>query len=296
MAGVETAAESDDVNAVVGPDRSDVDVRDLSIPGRHGIIPGRLYASPVGRGGAALVWLHGGGFVAGDLDMPEAHWVSLELAARAIPVLSVDYRKCLDGVHFPVPSDDVLDAWLWATDHVSELGASGDGLHLGGASAGAALAAGVTKRLRDGAGLLPASLLLVYPIVHPELPPAGEELTAALDGPDQGTFTPELVRDINVNWAGEESNLTDVYAFAANGELSGQPPVFVLNSEMDSLRASGETYGTQLAAAGVPVRVEYEPGSRHGHLNEPLLPAATRSIDRMAAWLSGCGSVSWTSS
>ena len=296
MAGVETAAESDDVNAVLGPDRSDVEVRDLSIPGRHGIIPGRLYASRVGRGGTALVWLHGGGFVVGDLDMPEAHWVSLELAARAIPVLSVDYRKCVDGVHFPVPSDDVLDAWLWATDRGPELGASGDGLHLGGASAEPRSLRASPSGCANGAGLLPASLLLVYPIVHPELPPAGEELTAVLDGLDPGTFTPELVRDINVNWAGEESNLTDVYAFAANGELSGQPPVFVLNSEMDSLRASGETYGAQLAAAGVPVRVEYEPGSRHGHLNEPLLPAATRSIDRMAAWLSGCGSVSWTSS
>ncbi len=296
MAGVETAADPDDVSALVGPDRSDVEVRELSIPGRHGPIPGRAYEGRVGRSGAALLWLHGGGFVAGDLDMPEAHWVSLELAARAIPVLSVDYRKSVDGVHFPVPSDDVLDAWLWATDHTSDFGAPDDGLHLGGASAGAALAAGVTKRLRDGAGLLPASLLLVYPIVHPELPPAGQELIAALDGSDQETFTPELVHDINLNWAGGESNLDDVYAFAANGELSGQPPVFVLNSEMDSLRASGEAYGAQLAAAGVPVRVESEPGSRHGHLNEPLLPAATRSIERMAAWLSGRGPVSWTSS
>ncbi len=87
-----------------------------------------------------------------------------------------------------------------------------------------------------------------------------------------------------------------MYAFAANRQLSGQPPVFVLKSETDSLRASREAYGAQHVAAGVEVRVEHEPVSQHGHLNETLLPAATRSIDRMAAWPSGCSPVSSTSS
>jgi acetyl esterase len=63
------------------------------------------------------------------------------------------------------------------------------------------------------------------------------------------------------------------------------PPVFILNSERDSLRSSGEMFGEQLAAAGVPVRVEFEPGTVHGHLNQPDDPAAVHSLQRMAAWL-----------
>jgi acetyl esterase/lipase len=62
--------------------------------------------------------------------------------------------------------------------------------------------------------------------------------------------------------------------------------VFILNSEADSLRSSGERFGEQLADAGVPVRVEYEPGTVHGHLNQPDDPAAMRSIERLVAWLS----------
>jgi hypothetical protein len=52
-------------------------------------------------------------------------------------------------------------------------------------------------------------------------------------------------------------------------------------SEKDTLRASGEEYGTRLAQASVPVRVEYV----HGHLNDPNDPGAERYIGRMAAWL-----------
>jgi acetyl esterase len=266
-----------------------VDVTDVAIPGRHGDLPARGYrGAPTGTGtGAALIWAHGGGFVAGDLDMAEAHWVAVELAQRGIPVLSVDYTKCIDGVHYPIPSDDVLDAWLWVAGHEEEFGVAPGQLHLGGASAGANLCAGVAKRVRDDSGPLPASLVLAYPVMHAELPPASDELRAALAARPPAFLTPEVMRDLNLNWVGREALFGDVYAFPGNGDLSGLPPTYVLNSEADPLRSSGERFGEQLAAAEVRVRVEFEPGTRHGHLNEPDDPGATRSIERMAAWLSG---------
>ena len=49
----------------------------------------------------ALVWAHGGGFVAGDLDMPEADWVAPSLAARGVTVVSIDYRLAGDGRPLP---------------------------------------------------------------------------------------------------------------------------------------------------------------------------------------------------
>lgn len=267
------------------PSAGDVDVTDVTFAGRHGAVHARGYRGATSVAADALIWVHGGGFIAGDLEMPEAHWVGIELARRSIPVLSVEYRKCLDGVHYPVPSDDVLDAWLWLTEQAEELGVVSGHLHLGGASAGANLAAGVTKRLRDGAGPTPASLVLVYPLLHAELPSLGEDLRKALDESGEDLFTPGVVRALTVNFAGGDAVLEDVYAFPANGDVSGQPPVYILNSEADSLRASGERYGEQLAAAGVTVSVEFEPGSRHGHLNDPHDPAALRSIERLAAWL-----------
>ena len=268
------------------PELAAVEVHDVAIDGPHGEVPARRYRVPGEAATAGFVWAHGGGFIGGDLDMPEAHWVALMVAARGLPVLSVDYRKCLSGTRYPVPSDDVLAGWQWAVAHAGELGLAADRLHLGGASAGANLVAGVTKRLRDGAGPMPRTVVLVYPLVHGELPSFSDELAAVLEAKG-GMFSADVVRAINVNFVGAEEALDDPYAFAANGDVSGQPPVLVLNSEADELRASGEAYAAELEGAGVEVALEYEPGTAHGHLNEPDQPAAVRSIERIVSWIDG---------
>jgi acetyl esterase len=267
------------------PELAKVDVQDIMIDGMHGDVPGRIYrCSETATTG--FVWVHGGAFIGGGLDMPEAHWVSLAVASLGFSVLSLDYHKALRGVHFPVPSDDVLDGWLWATKHADRLLVEPDDLHLGGASAGGNLVAGVTKRLRDGAGPLPSSLVLAYPIVHPELPPLSAELREKLAAEKPASsFPAETVREMNLQYAGSEDALGDPYAFAANGQLTGQPPVFILNSEADFLRASGEAYGDDLRNAGVEVTVDTEPGTHHGHLNGPDEPGAISSIERLTKWL-----------
>jgi acetyl esterase len=267
------------------PELANVDVHDVEIDGTHGSVRGRVYRG-VRDVGTGFVWVHGGAFIGGDLDMPEAHWLSLAVAAVGFSVLSLDYHKALRGVHYPIPSDDVLDGWLWATNHAEEMGAHPGDLHLGGASAGGNLVAGVGKRLRDGAGPHPASLVLVYPIVHPELPPLSGELQEKLAREKPAvSFPAETVREFNLQYAGSETAFRDPYAFAINGPLAGQPPVYILNSEIDFLRASGEAYGADLRAAGVDVTVEMEPGTHHGHLNGPDEPGAFASVDRLTSWL-----------
>ena len=123
--------------------------------------------------GAGLVWAHGGGFAGGDLDMPEADGVARALAARGVTVVSVDYAlaptapawaegigaSARDGAHYPAASDDVITAFRWAFE--SEL--CPGPWALGGASAGANLAAGATLRLLHDVGLSPALVVLAYP-------------------------------------------------------------------------------------------------------------------------------------
>ena len=133
----------------------DVRVRSDAAPGPHGPVPVRVYADgdDDGRGAGerpCLVWMHGGAFIAGDLDMPEADWFSREVARRAgAVVVSVDYRLCNEGVHYPVPHDDVVAAIRWARESAPELGIDPGRVSAGGASAGANLAAGVALKLRD---------------------------------------------------------------------------------------------------------------------------------------------------
>lgn len=269
------------------PALADVEVRDLVVAGPHGPIPARRYRGPAEEG-VGLVWVHGGGFVAGDLDMAEAHWVSLALASRGVFVLSLDHQKALGGVHHPIPSDEILAGWLAAASDPGLLDVPIERLHLGGASAGACLSAGVALRLASGAGPRPATLTLVYPLVHAELPEAQPEAAAAAAAlPPELRFTPDFVRALNVNYVGRADLLDDPIAFPASGYLGGLPPTYIINAEADDLRSSGEAFAAMLRTAGVPVRVEYEPGTVHGYLDKPEEPAATRTVERLRTWFEG---------
>ena len=265
-----------------------VEYRDLDVVGPHGPVPARLYIDPAGEPTDAFVWVHGGAFIFGDLDILESHWVALSIAARGVPVVALDYRKALNGVSFPVPSDDVLAGWR-SRHRTCRRAVRRSGRR---ACTSAAAAPVPTWRSVSPSGsattgeALPASVVGAYGVFHSELPPFSDELRAAMERhPNPMEFPPDLGRQINLRFAGDEATLADPYAFPGNGDVSGLPPVYLLNSEADHLRASGEEFGRQLDAAGVTVKVEFEPGTAHGHLNEAFDPAATRSIERIVDWI-----------
>lgn len=273
---------------------------DRDLTGPHGPVPVRIYPALGDAAGHApgLVWLHGGGFAYGDLDMPEGDWVAGKLAERGIGVVSVSYRLAPplafeadgalgeDGAHFPVPSDDVLAAFTWTVEHAAELGLDPALISLGGASAGAALAAGASVRLRDAGRHTPDRVLLAYPTVHAALPEPSPELAAKLlDLPEDRLFRPEAVARMNLNFVQDPAALANPHAFPGGHDLTGLPPTLILNSEHDSLRSSGEAYADELDAAGVPVTCLFEADTTHGHLNHPDSPAALASIATMAGWL-----------
>ena len=258
----------------------DSTIDDFDIAGPHGPVPARLYR-PAVPSGEGLVWVHGGSFIAGNLDMNEANWVAMVLAVRGITVLSLDYRKALDGVRFPVPSDDVLAGWRWAAKNSHQL--SDSRLHLGGASAGGALACGVAMRLRDNGEGLPRSIVLAYPLLHPQSPQASAELaekTATL--PRRQRFLPDDVEQMSANYAGDLAS--DPYAFPGNdpGQL---PPILIVNSDRDDLRGSGEEFARQVRATGASVTCSFEPGSTHGHLDRPGQPEGFRTLDTISRWI-----------
>lgn len=263
----------------------DVEVHNTSADGSHGAVPVRVYR-PGGSGERRplLVWCHGGAWLGGGLDMPEADATAREICHRAeAVVVSVDYRLAVFGVHYPVPHDDVVAATRWAIAHAEELGAGR--VVIGGASAGANLAAGVCLRLRDE-GVPLAGLMLLYPAVHPVMPAPTAELESKLEHlPRAAAFAEPIFSAVVENYLGAPASEADGYAMAGVAELAGLPPVLVVNCEYDGLRASGETLSRQLAAAGVDVDERCVEGVLHGHLNSPWLPAAQRTYAEMADWL-----------
>ncbi|WP_210480167.1 alpha/beta hydrolase [Naasia sp. SYSU D00948] len=275
-----------------------LEVHDREIEGPHGPLRVRTYRQLDNPPLAGFVWVHGGAFAFGDLDMPEADWVARQIAASGIPVVSVDYQLApttglaphldvgpREGVQFPVASEEVSAAFEWAATS-ADLGVPEGHWSLGGASAGANLSAGASLRLRDEGRVQPRSIVLAYPLVHAELPPHRPELAAKIEAlPQEARFEPESVLAININYVGEPAVLASPYAFAGTQDLHGLPPVFILNSDADSLRSSGELFASELAAAGVDLLLIREDDTRHGHLDEPGTPGATRSIERIVAWL-----------
>lgn len=239
----------------------------------------------------ALVWAHGGRFVAGDLDMPEADWVARSLSARGVTVVSIDYRLASDGWHYPTPSNDVLTAWAWTLAHAADLGIVPARVAIGGASAGANLVAGAVLRLLRDAGdtALPAGVLLAYPTLLAVQPEPDAALRAALDAaPTADRFGSDAVRAMYERYLGgpvDDAPLVAVPGRAAASDLAGFPPVLMINDEVDELRVSGELFAAALVDAGVTVDLVVEPGTEHGHLNRPGEPAASASIERVARWI-----------
>ena len=242
-----------------------------------------------------LVWAHGGGFVAGDLDMPEADWLARTFAARGVTVVSIDYRLAGDSDgRYPAGSDDVLAAWSWTLDQAEELGIDPARVAIGGGSAGGNLVAGAVLRLLGRAPAatgptLPAGVFLAYPTLLAVQPAPGPELRAALDAnPVADRFGPDAVRGMYEQYLGgpvDDAPLTAAPGLAEPSDVVGFPPTIVVNGDVDELRVSGELFAATLAAAGVPVELAFEPGTEHGHLNRPDEPAASATVDRVAAWI-----------
>lgn len=271
---------------------NDPQIRDRTLEGPRGTVPVREYlpARP-DPAAAPLLWIHGGAFVSGGLDQHESHAVALRVAASGRRVRTVDYALVPrfrvwgppvlrpSGNRYPAPLDDVLTA---ATD----LRAAGARLVIGGASAGACLAASAAIRLRDRAGEAPAALILAYATLHAELPPLPDAVRARVRGRRRiGTYTPRMISRMNLNYVGSPQLLTDPDVFPGGGKLAGLPPVLLLDAAYDTLSASSTAFAGELAEAGVPAEHHVVPGTRHGFLDRPGSPGFRAGIDSILDWL-----------
>lgn len=260
---------------------------DHSVSGPTGTFRVRVYTptSLPSSPRTALVWAHGGGFVGGDLDMPEGDLVSRELCSRAdVVVVSVDYHLANGTASYPTLHTQVMGAVRWTVKNTSKLGIDGNRIFLGGASAGGNLAVAAALELRDTAEPLPAGLVLAYPFLHQQLEVEAEleELLAEI---------PPLLRfsqsDIDQMYGAYLSGIAEApYLSLENNSLTGFPPSLVILSEYDDLRSSGESYAEQATAQGVKVETYLAPGMLHGHLNRvPAVPEVSSSLDRIASFL-----------
>jgi len=251
-------------------------VRDFDIPGPGGPLRVRHYAPDALGPEPLTVYLHGGGYVIGDL---ETHDEACRILCRhgGVHLLSVDYRLAPEHP-FPAALDDTLAALRWAQAHAAELGADPARVAVGGDSAGgnlAAVAAQLTARDRP-----PFAQLLIYPPTDSETKrPSQSRFSEGwfLSQDDRDAFARHYLEGTGVT--GEDPRVSPLLAL----DLSGLAPALVVTAGFDILRDEAEAYFEALAAAGTTARLTRIPGHGHGFLHMTgASPGAYAAMVRVA--------------
>ncbi|MEU0587796.1 alpha/beta hydrolase [Streptomyces sp. NPDC006132] len=260
--------------AVPAPDTSGMEVEDHTVPGDPDV-PVRVYRPHQARG--AVLWLHGGGFVMGDLDT-EHPWAARLAAASGAVVISVGYRLAPEHP-FPAALDDAYTALTWAVGHAADLGADPERIAVGGHSAGGGLAAALALRARDRQG---------PPIRFQLLNQPGLDDRQETWSQRNFTDTPWMNRaKVAASWRHYLGGApaTPYAAPARAADLAGLPPAYVATAELCPNRDEDIAYALRLLQSGVPVELHQWPGTFHG--SQAILSAdvSQRQIAELAAAL-----------
>jgi len=130
---------------------------------RVGSLNLRVYRPDHYACGAALVWIHGGGYVVGAPAQDHARCTAV-CRELGIVVVSVGYRLA-PGHPYPAALDDCMSAWQWLLAAAQRLGVDPARIAIGGQSAGGGLAAALVQRLCDTAGPVPKAQWLFCPML-----------------------------------------------------------------------------------------------------------------------------------
>lgn len=254
---------------------------DITVPGPAGPMRARVYR-PEGLTGTAptLVFIHGGGFVIGDIDTHDNQARGLCQALDAV-VVSIDYRLAPEHP-WPAAVEDSVAAVRWAAQNIEQLGGDPTRLVVGGDSAGGNLSAVTALCLRDEGGPALAAQLLIYPATDmrdvPDYPSREQNATGYF-------LTEDDMRWFESNYIPAGADRQDPrLSPLLSPSLAGLPPAVVATAEFDPLRDEGAAYAKALEAGGVEVRYREFPGMIHGFFDLGVLsPGAQAAVDQVCA-------------
>jgi acetyl esterase len=255
-------------------DTTAMEIEDHTVPAEPPV-PVRVYRPRQAEG--TVIWLHGGGWMTGDLDT-EHSWAARVAEHSGAVVISVGYRLAPEHP-FPAALDDVHAVLTWAAGHAVELGIDPNRIAVGGHSAGGNLAAAVALRARDEQG----PRICFQALNEAALDDRQETWSAR-----NFTETPWATRDkVTVNWR-QYLGGTPASPYAAPAraaDLSGLPPAYIASAEFCPNRDEDIEYALRLLRSGVPVELRQWAGTFHG--SQAILSAevSQRQIAELCAAL-----------
>lgn len=257
-----------------------VDHRVITLPGG----PLHLYRPEQGGNGAALLWLHGGGYLIGSPKQDHALCTRI-CRELGLVVAAASYRLAPEHP-FPAALDDAQAAWQWLQEQALALGVDPRRVVIGGQSAGGGLAASLVHRLRDlNVDPQPKGQWLFYPML--------DDCTATrreLDLPRHPLWSNQ---NNVVGWRSYlEREPGDAQAPIAavparRADLSGLPPTWIGIGNVDLFHEECVRHARRLEQAGVPVTLLEVAGAPHGFDGLASKTAiARRFTEASLSWLS----------
>ena len=257
---------------------ADVEVAAGTLPGAAGPLASRVYLpAEVKQPGAALIYLHGGGLVAGSLD---SHDDVARALARAcgVRVVAVAYRLAPEH-RFPAALDDALNATAYLCEHAADLGIAPDRLALCGDSAGAALAAATCQTL-SASGRHFALLLLLCPILDYSLDSASRREFARGFLVEESQWQQDLALALPPSILLDDPRLSPLRAPLP----PAMPRTLIHTAEFDPMRDDGAAYRDKLERQGMEVFYSCHPGMIHLFYGlAALLPYADSAFEQIGA-------------
>jgi acetyl esterase/lipase len=236
-----------------------------------------------------IVWVHGGGFVAGDKSSV-ANWLSV-LAGRGYPVVSVEYRRGASRA-YPLPVRQVNSALAHLRANATTLGVDPSAIVLGGDSAGAHIAAQLALALKNQGY---ARALGVQPAVGSEALQAMLLTSGIYDVPDLsgGGLIGAFLRAAFHGYTGETdpSKVKGIALFSIPDNADARfPPSFITGGNADPLTAQGKALAQRLSQLGVQTDTlffpaDHAPPLAHEYQLRLNTPEGRLAFERMVAFL-----------
>lgn len=254
-----------DARAAIPPPPVDR-VENIEVKGGAGKLAARVYRSGQGKA-PTVVFFHGGGWVAGDLETHDRQARNLVIETGAV-VISVDYRRPPE-TRFPGAFEDAFAATRDVIARIGEFGGDLSRLGVAGDSAGGNLAATVALACRD-AGITLAAQLLVYPVtdVTGNFADAAENAKyPSREENAEGYFLSRATMEwFAGHYLADKAQGADWRVSPLRAKtLAGLAPAVVTTAWFDPLRDEGVAYAKALQAAGVPVNYHPGEGLIHGY-------------------------------
>lgn len=250
---------------------ADITREDVEVDG----IPGAWFTPPGAREDAAILYLHGGGYVIGSIDTHAALTGDIARAAR-MRTLSIDYRLAPEHPH-PAAVEDAVAAYRWLLAQ----GYTAENLAIAGDSAGGGLALATLIALRDADIPLPRAAAMLSPWV--DLEGKGESMTtrAKVDP----MITPQSVIAFGRLYGGRD-NLRAPLASPLHADLHGLPPLLIHVGTAEVLLDDAVRIAERAEAAGVEVTLEVYEGMIHVfQFFATIVDEGRESIQRIGSFL-----------